>query len=197
MLTNKGKYGLKAMVYLAGLQPSQPALVLDIAGHNNIPKKFLESILAELRNAGLVRSKKGRGGGYELARPPNDIKIGQIVRVLDGPLAPIRCASPNYYEQCLDCIDEAACAVHIMMVEVRNAIAQILDNRSLAELRARAMGNVKRAAQPTKASSRSEQSHGTVKLKSKSVAARPAPKAKASTTAATRRKTGSRRRREH
>jgi Rrf2 family protein len=135
MLTNKGKYGLKAMVHLAGLPPGRPALVADIADQNNIPKKFLDAILAELRNAGIVRSKKGRGGGYELARPASEIRIGQIVRALDGPLAPIRCASAYYYERCLDCAVEKECPVHLMMFEVRNAMAHILDNRSLSDLR--------------------------------------------------------------
>ncbi len=134
MLTNKGKYGLKAMVHLAGLVPGKPALVTDIANANNIPKKFLDAILSELRNAGMVRSRKGRGGGYILSRPPSEIMVGQIIRALDGPLAPIRCASPNYYQRCDDCPDEKQCSVHLMMFEVRNAIARVLDNRSLAEM---------------------------------------------------------------
>ena len=87
MLTNKGKYGLKAMVHLAGLERGRPALVADIAATNAIPKKFLDAILGELRTAGLVHSKKGRGGGYVLAKSPPDIMVGEIVRALDGPLA--------------------------------------------------------------------------------------------------------------
>ena len=136
MLTNKGKYGLKAMIHLAGVEPGKQSLVADIATQNNIPKKFLDAILAELRNAGLVRSKKGKGGGYILNRPAKEIMIGQIVRALDGPLAPIRCASRNYYQRCDDCPDEKRCGVHLMMFEVRNAIAQVLDNRTLADMRA-------------------------------------------------------------
>ena len=93
MLTNKGKYGLKAMVHLAGLVPGDLALVNDIASQNDIPKKFLDTILGELRNAGFVFSKKGKGGGYTLARPASEIKVGHIIRVLDGPLAPLPCAS--------------------------------------------------------------------------------------------------------
>jgi len=134
MLTNKGKYGLKAMVHLAGLPPGQPALVADIAAANAIPKKFLDTILGELRNVGLVHSKKGRGGGYVLAKPASDIMVGQIVRALDGPLAPIACASKGYYRRCDDCPSERACHVRLMMMEVRNAIADVLDNRSLAEM---------------------------------------------------------------
>jgi len=135
MLTNKGKYGLKAMVYLAGCAPGEPALVTDIAVKNNIPKKFLDSILGELRNAGVVHSKKGRGGGYVLAKPASDIMVGQIIRTLDGPLAPIPCASRIFYRRCDDCVTEAKCTVRLMMIEVRNAIAEVLDNRSLAEMR--------------------------------------------------------------
>ncbi len=139
MLTNKGKYGLKAMVHLAGLEPGRLALVSDVAHLNEVPKKFLDTIFAELRNAGFVRSKKGRGGGYMLARPAHEITVGQIVRALDGPLAPIRCASENYYQRCDDCEDESRCAVHLVMAEVRNAIARTLDTRTLAEMRAMAI----------------------------------------------------------
>jgi len=136
MLTNKGKYGLKAMVYLAGLAPGRPALVADVAAANLIPKKFLDAILGELRNAGLVHSKKGRGGGFVLAKPPAQIMVGQIVRALDGPLAPIACASKGRYRRCEDCSSEGNCAVRLMMLEVRNSIAEVLDKRSLAHMRA-------------------------------------------------------------
>lgn len=134
MLTNKGKYGLKAMAYLAAMPAGQMALVTDIATANTIPKKFLDAILAELRNAGLVVSRKGKGGGYRLARAPEGIKVGSIVRVLDGPLAPIQCASRTRYRPCEDC-DVATCRVRHMMLDVREAIAAVLDERTLAELR--------------------------------------------------------------
>jgi Rrf2 family protein len=136
MLTNKGKYGLKAMVHLAGAEPGRPVLVSDMAQANAIPKKFLDAILGELRNAGLVHTKKGKGGGITLARPPSEIRVGHIVRVLDGPLAPLPCASKTAYRRCLDCGDEARCAVRLMMFEVRNAMSTVLDNRTLAEMRA-------------------------------------------------------------
>ena len=138
MLTNKGKYGLKAMVHLAGLEPGALAQVQDIADKNSIPKKFLDQILSELRNAGLVFSKKGKGGGYALAQPAHKISVGQIVRVLDGPLAPIQCASVTAYRPCDDCGDEKACAVRLMMTKARNAIADVLDNHSLADMRSQA-----------------------------------------------------------
>ena len=135
MLTNKGKYGLKAMIHLAGKPPGQPSLVADIAAANNIPKKILDAILGELRTARLVHSKKGRGGGYALAKSPSEIMVGDIVRALDGPLAPIACASRNFYRRCDDCSSEKACQVRLMMLEVRAAIADVLDHRSLAAMR--------------------------------------------------------------
>ncbi|MFT0891948.1 RrF2 family transcriptional regulator [Pseudochelatococcus sp. G4_1912] len=135
MLTKKGKYGLKAAIHLAHLQPGTSALVADIAESNNIPKKFLDAILGELRNAGFLHSKKGKGGGYMLARPPETIIVGDVVRVLDGPLAPLPCASKTAYRPCDDCQDEQLCAVRLMMMEVREAIARVLDKRTLAEMR--------------------------------------------------------------
>ena len=136
MLTNKGKYGLKAMVHLAGLGPDALAQVADVAEANAISKKFLDHILTELRHAGLVYSKKGKGGGYALARPAHEIRVGAIVRVLDGPLASIPCASVTAFRPCDDCADLKTCPVRLIMVEARNAVASILDNRTLAELRA-------------------------------------------------------------
>jgi Rrf2 family protein len=134
MLTKKGKYGLKALVHLSYLPAGQLAFVNDIAVANNIPKKFLDAILGELRNAGFVQSRKGKDGGYRLARPADDIRIGHVIRVLDGPLAPLSCASRTQYQPCEDC-DEATCQVRYMMLEVRQAIAEVLDNRSLAAMR--------------------------------------------------------------
>jgi len=136
MLTSKGKYGLKAMVHLAGVTTGEPMLAADIAAANNIPKKFLDAILGELRTAGLVHSKKGRGGGFVLAKSPSQIMVGQIVRTLDGALAPIACASTVYYRGCDDCESETKCHVRLMMLEVRNAIADVLDNRTLEDMRA-------------------------------------------------------------
>ncbi|MCX7304381.1 MAG: Rrf2 family transcriptional regulator [Hyphomicrobiales bacterium] len=134
MLTKKGKYGLKALVHLSKMPAGELAFVGDIAAKNNIPKKFLDAILGELRNAGFVQSRKGKEGGYRLAKLPSEIKIGHVVRVLDGPLAPIPCASRSQYQRCEDC-DEATCQVRHMMLEVRHAVAELLDNRSLAAMR--------------------------------------------------------------
>ncbi len=135
MLTKKGKYGLKALVYLARLAPGQVALINTIAEANQIPKKFLEAILSDLKKASIVHSKKGKGGGYFLAHQPEEIRVGQIVRALDGPLAPIACASYNFFQRCDDCTDEDACSVRLTMLNVRNAISDILDRQTLAELR--------------------------------------------------------------
>ena len=137
MLTKKGKYGLKAMVHLAGLEPDELAQVADIAETNSISKKFLDHILTELRHAGLVYSKKGKGGGYALARLPHEIPVGAIVRALDGPLAPIPCASVTAFRPCDDCADLKTCPVRLIMVDARNAIANVLDRCTLAEMRAR------------------------------------------------------------
>ncbi|MHB8885953.1 MAG: RrF2 family transcriptional regulator [Methylovirgula sp.] len=141
MLTKKGKYGLKAMMHLACHPPGEPSLVSEIAEANNIPKKFLDTILGELRNAGFVNSKKGKGGGYTLARSAQNIRVGHIIRVLDGPLAPIQCASKSSYRRCDDCLDENHCGVRLVMLEAREALATVLDNRTLAEMRAAAESN--------------------------------------------------------
>ena len=135
MLSNKAKYGLKALIHLAGAEDQ--CLAGDIAKDNNIPRKFLDAIMVELRNAGIVNSRKGKGGGHRLARPPENITVGQIVRILDGPLAPLPCASKTAYQRCADCPDEDACAIHDIMLDVRESIALILDRTSIAALRNR------------------------------------------------------------
>lgn len=136
MLTMKGKYGLKALLHLAELAPGDLALSSEIAQANDISKKFLDAILGDLRHAGFVTSRKGRGGGYRLTRAPEEIQVGLALRVLDGPLAPIHCASRTAYQRCDDCPDESRCAVRLLMLEVRNAIAEVLDRKTLAEMKA-------------------------------------------------------------
>lgn len=133
-LSKRGEYGLRAMVALAS-QPGNGAVVAtrDLAQREKIPVKFLEQILLTLRNAGLVHSRMGQGGGYYLAKPPQEITLGQIVRVLDGPLAPIHCVSQMAYEPCA-CPDEKTCGLRLVMADVRNAIADILDHTSLADV---------------------------------------------------------------
>lgn len=135
MLTRKGKYGLKALAALSRASPGQVLGVTELARSNAIPKKFLDAILAELRNAGFVQSRKGKLGGYGLARPANEIMIGHVVRVLDGPLAPFPCASRTRYQPCDDCNVET-CQVRHLMLDVRNAIAEVLDKTSLTQMAA-------------------------------------------------------------
>ena len=125
MLTAKGKYGLKALAHLAALKPGATTQAVEIAKANNIPKKFLDAILGELRNAGMVYSRKGPGGGYMLARAAGDIKLGRVIRAVDGPLAPIACASRSAYEPCRDCKSVRSCAVRLTMTKVRDAVSEL------------------------------------------------------------------------
>jgi Rrf2 family protein len=141
MLTAKGKYGLKALAYLATLQPGETTQAMDIAEAHNIPKKFLDAILGDLRNAGFVFSKKGPGGGYMLARAPNDITVGHVIRAIDGPLAPIACASHTAYQPCRDCKSVKACTVRLMMSKVRDAMSDVLDGLTIADMAAMGDGS--------------------------------------------------------
>lgn len=134
MWTKKGKYGLKALLHLSALPSGKTSQSAEIAQAHALPAKFLEAIMLELKNAGFVQSRKGKGGGYALARSASDITIGSVVRALEGPLAPIACASPNFYRRCEDCPDEDRCAVHMLTVDVRNAIAVVLDQTTLADM---------------------------------------------------------------
>lgn len=133
----RGKYGLKAMLHLARLDENDLALSAEIALANAISKKFLDAILQDLRMAGLIHARKGRGGGYRLARTAERITVGEVLRILDGPVAPIQCASRSAYQPCRDCPDEAACAVRLTMIDLRDAIAEVLDTRSIADMAAR------------------------------------------------------------
>jgi Rrf2 family protein len=134
MLTAKGKYGLKALVHLATLEPGRATQGVDIADAANVPKKFLDAILGDLRNAGIVFSKKGPGGGYVLARAPSEIKVGQVIRTLDGPLAPIACASRTAYQPCQDCRNVKSCAIRLAMSKVRDSMSDILDQMTIADM---------------------------------------------------------------
>jgi len=134
MLSKKAKYAIKALLALANRQGDEPMRIADLAREEHLPPKFLELILLGLKNQGILQSRKGRGGGYLLARDPANIHLGQIVRMFDGPLAPVPCASQTAYVACADCPDEAVCGVHLAMKEVRDATAKILDGTSLASL---------------------------------------------------------------
>jgi Rrf2 family protein len=135
MLTAKGKYGLKAVVHLASVEPAKTTQAIDIAEAHNIPKKFLDAILGDLRGAGIVLAKKGPGGGYRLARTADQIKVGAVIRALDGALAPIACASRNAYRACDDC-DVKTCTIRLTMTRVRDAIAEVLDRLTVADMAA-------------------------------------------------------------
>jgi Rrf2 family protein len=134
VLTAKGKYCLKALACLAALEPGESMQGIEIAERHNIPKKFLDAILGDLRRAGFVFSKKGPGGGYMLARAPSKMRIGHIIRTIDGPLAPLACASRTAFKPCRDCADVETCAIRLMMSRVRDAMSDILDNMSIADL---------------------------------------------------------------
>ncbi|MFV0304771.1 MAG: RrF2 family transcriptional regulator [Moheibacter sp.] len=134
MLTKKTKYGLKAMVYLARNSQGQPILISEIATEENIPLKFLEGILLDLKNKELLASKKGKGGGYFLNKSAKDISIASIIRVLDGPIALLPCVSLNYYKKCDDCIDEFTCSLNRVMVQVRDKTLKVLERQSLDDL---------------------------------------------------------------
>lgn len=133
MLSKKTKYGLKALSYLAKKKQLEPVLISEISEQENISKKFLESILLLLKNKGILSSKKGKGGGYFLVKPPNEIKISTIIRLLEGPIAMLPCASLNYYEKCDDCNSEELCSLNRLMVEVRDNTLKILENKTLEE----------------------------------------------------------------
>ncbi len=134
MLTQKAKYALRALLYIAGKPPGSHPTIAEIAEQRHVPHKFLELILGELREAGLVTSRRGRNGGYALAQGSDRISVGTVVRLMDGPLAPISCASLTAYRRCADCENEATCAIRLVMRQVRDATAAILDRTMLSTL---------------------------------------------------------------
>lgn len=134
-LSKRGEYGLRAMLRLATPDGTDRPIMLqikEIARQENIPAKFLEQILLALKNAGMLHSKMGVGGGYYLARPAGQVTLGQIVRILDGPIAPVKCVSQMAYEPC-GCPDEATCSLRLAMFDVRAAISNVLDKTTLAD----------------------------------------------------------------
>ena len=134
MISKKTKYGLKAMSHIAR-QEGKMVSIASIAESENIPHKFLESILLLLRKSGFLGSKKGKGGGYYLVREASDIYMVDVMRVLEGPIAPVACVSLNYYEKCEDCPDESTCSLHSFMSKVRDAHLDVLRSTTLADLK--------------------------------------------------------------
>lgn len=134
MLSKKTKYGIKALTYLAKQHDKSPVQIATISKCENISLKFLESILLTLRKTGFLGSKKGKGGGYYLLKHPSEIQMTAVMRVLEGPIAMVPCVSLNFYEKCDDCPDENACAVHNLMIQVRDSTLQIFKNTTLESL---------------------------------------------------------------
>ena len=137
MLSKKTKYALKAMQYLARRRSEGPVLIAEIAEREGIPQKFLEAILLELKKEGFLESRKGKGGGYFLARPPEGITLGAVVRKMEGPLALLPCVSQMFYRRCEECTDERTCGLRMVMKDVRDRTAEILDTTTLADVEVR------------------------------------------------------------
>ncbi|WP_440133769.1 RrF2 family transcriptional regulator [Chitinophaga sancti] len=134
MLSKKTQYAFHALIHLAENQDKGPILISEIAQEKNISIKFLENILLELKNAGILGSKKGKGGGYYLMKPPKEIALAKIIRLLDGAIALLPCVSLNYYERCENCKDETVCGLNEVMSKVRDASLKILENKTLKDI---------------------------------------------------------------
>ncbi len=133
MLSKKSQYAFKALAYLAIKYNQGPVLISEIAKKKKIPLKFLENILLELKKAGILDSKKGKGGGYFLNKSPEKVKMATVIRLINGPIAMLPCVSLYFYERCKNC-DEKHCGLHDMMLEVRDATLNIVENRTLKDL---------------------------------------------------------------
>lgn len=131
MISQRAKYALKALIALARSETS--AMIGDIAERHRIPHKFLEQILLDLKYQGIVQSKRGRSGGYSLLRPADQITFGEVLRVVDGPLAPLPCLSRTAYRRCKDCRDEKACEVRRVFADVATSARAVLDQTTIAQ----------------------------------------------------------------
>lgn len=135
MISKKTKYALKALTVLAEDYPNpHPVLISDLATSAHVPKKFLELILLELKNVGILQSKKGKGGGYILAKPPRNIALGTVMRILEGPLAPLPCLSQSSYQRCEECTDENTCTIRLTLKELHDAQTRFFDSKSLQDM---------------------------------------------------------------
>ncbi|MGH6921966.1 MAG: RrF2 family transcriptional regulator [Geminicoccaceae bacterium] len=133
MLSQKAKYALRALLHLAQAPAGEAVLIADIATRHHIPKKFLERILLDLKNHGVVQSRRGRSGGYALLQSAAEISFGQVLRIIDGPLAPLPCLSRVAYRKCSDCEDENACALRRVFAISHQATVTLLEQTSLAD----------------------------------------------------------------
>lgn len=129
----KTQYAFKALMHMAQKDMTKPTLIAEIASERNIPLKFLENILLGLKKAGILQSKKGKGGGYMFALPPHQIKLATILRMVDGPIALLPCVSLNFYEKCANC-DESFCGLNKVMIKVRDASLAILESQTVADI---------------------------------------------------------------
>ncbi|HEX4533122.1 MAG TPA: Rrf2 family transcriptional regulator [Rhizomicrobium sp.] len=132
MLSQKARYALHSLIVLARHDGDEPMLIADIADEANAPRKFLEQILLEMKKRGIVRSQRGRQGGYLLGRDPKDITFADVIRVTDGPLALAPCVSVTAYHKCDDCIDEKVCALRRVLLQARDATADVLERSTIA-----------------------------------------------------------------
>lgn len=133
MLSMKTQYAFQALMYMAQEKRDTPVLIAEIAVKKNIPLKFLENILLQLKNAGILASKKGKGGGYLFAHPPQSIRLATIMRLIDGPIALLPCVSLNFYAKCKNC-EEDFCGLNKVMIQVRDASLAILENKTVADI---------------------------------------------------------------
>jgi len=133
MLSKKTQYAFQALMYLAEKETDEPVLIAEIARKRKIPLKFLENILLELKNASILDSKKGKGGGYYFAKDPKDVPLATVMRLLDGPISLLPCVSLYFYERCKNC-DEKSCGLHTVMSQVRDANLKILEKKTIADL---------------------------------------------------------------
>lgn len=133
MISQKAKYALRALVALARAGNDGTMLISEIAEEKKIPKKFLEQILLDLKHHGIVMSKRGKSGGYQLLRDPADITFGEILRIVEGPIAPLPCLSRMAYRRCEDCTDEANCEVRRVFARVVEATRKVLDGTTIAD----------------------------------------------------------------
>src|SRR3954465_6372691 len=133
MLSMKTQYAFKALMYMAQQDKQRPVLIAEISEQKRIPLKFLENILLQLKKAGILDSKKGKGGGYFIKAHPSKTTVASVIRIVDGPIAMLPCVSLNFYERCSNC-DEKNCGLHNIMERVRDATLSVLEKRSLNDL---------------------------------------------------------------
>ena len=134
MLTKKAKYAIKAMIYLSKKKKGEHALISEISENEHIPKKFLETILLDLRKAGYLGSKKGKGGGYYLIKSPEEINMADVLRLFEGAIALLPCVAYKYYERCEECTDEETCGIREVFRIVREHTVNILKENTFAEV---------------------------------------------------------------